>query len=482
MKIFDGKKWVNVAGDAGFVDGILIVGGDNDRQIIVKDGDGEVLGVLSKNGIELNSAKFKSLEAENVVPCQKAITYYVNANTGDDNNNGLSSSTAFKSINTAVDLLKNKKLIESCKIEIAQGTYDESLWIEGLSGAGLLTLNFASNVVVNGLINVTGCSNMVVLNGTKTTLNQTEDIYNYAITANFSTHLRVIGFNINAQPRTQHGVLAYRGATISIKDSSINNLTNTSAAAITAYENSMIYVDNCTGSNNYRSLWSASGSVVSINNKIPLGDNSNQQSTGQIYGTATPTSFEGTIPNPPTVVSKTLTLTATSYSFWRTTLNKWQSGIYIGDFSLSTGGSGTGGNNLSVFGIDMASIRTKLKGKKVTSVKIGLSRKTSGGYDSKVTPYLGLTTSAGSGSAPTVFKEIGSLGTFSKGQERKVSLPVSVINDIINNTSVKSFILYRPDKKQYSIFENSMKIYITYEEEASTLSDDIPQTLEEPIV
>ena len=194
-----------------------------------------------------------------------------------------------------------------------------------------------------------------------------------------------------------------------------------------------------------------------------MGTNANQQATGQIFGSATPTALEGSTPTPPSI-TKTVSFTANSYRFWRTTLKKWQQGVYVGDFRLSTGGSGVGGNNLSVIGIDMNAIRTQLKGKKISSVKVAIRRKTAGGYDTTVTPYLGLTTSTGTGSAPTVFKEIGSLGGFTKGQYREVTIPTSVITDIINNTSVKSFMLYRPDKKQYSIFEEAFQLYVTYTE------------------
>ena len=464
MKIYDGEKWVSVAGDAGFNEnGILTVGGDNDRQIIIKDAEGEILGILSKNGIELNNAKFNFLEANNIVMLQSKITYYVDAVNGDDSNDGLTSATAFKSIYTAVKLFKNRKLIQTCEIKIASGTYNENLWIEGISGAGMLNLIFAENVVINGLINVSGCSNMVVLNGKQTTLNQNEDAHNYAIGTNFAAHLRIIGFNINGQPKTQHGVLAYRGSTISIKESSISNITNSTSSAITAYENSMIYVDDCIGSNNYRSLWSASGSIITMNNKIPQGVNAHQQSTGQIYGTATPTALEGITP-PPSIVTKTVQFKSTGHTFWRTTLNKWQNGTYIGDFSLSTGGNGIGGNNLSVIKIDMNAIRNQLRNKQIASVKVSLARKTSGGYDTTVVPYLGFTTSTGSGSAPTVLKQIANLGSFTKGQSKEISLPVSTITDIINNTSIKSFILYRPDKTNYSIYEDSLTLTVVYSE------------------
>lgn len=463
MKIFNGEKWVNVAGDAGFEDDILLVGGHTDRKIVVKDDTGEILGVFGKDGIELIKAKFNFLEADNVVPILSSTTFYVDAKNGDDNNNGLSSSQAFKTIGAAMDLVKNKKLAKASKIEIASGTYNENIYIEGNSGAGILTLTFAANVIINGFISVTGCSNMISLVGTKTTINQTEDTVNYVIGANFTKHLRITGFNINARAKTQHGVLAYRGSTISLKESSVNNVINTTAAAITAYENSMIYVDNCTGSNNYRSVWSASGSIITISNKIPHGTNTGASATGQIFGTAKPTVFEGTIPTPPKS-SKTVLFNSNSARFWKTTVAKWQNGIFIGDYSLSTGGSGKGGNNFGVFTMDMDTIRSQLQGKTITSVKITIKRKTSGGYDTTVAPYLGLTTSTGSGSAPTIFKEIGSLGNFTKGQSKEVSIPVSIVNDILKNTSVKSFILYRPDKKHYSIFEGTLQLNITYTE------------------
>ena len=472
MKIFTSEgKWANVAGDAGFVDDVLIVGGDNNRQIVVKDAEGEVLGVLSKEGIELNKAKFNFLEAQNIVQTQTAITYYINAETGDDNNDGLSASKAFKNIHTAVSLLKNKKLIKSCKIEIAKGTYNENLWIEGISGAGILTLNFSEGVVINGLISVAGCSNMITLAGNKTILNQTEDSQNYAIGANFSTHLRIIGFNINAQPKTQHGVLAYRGATVSIKDSSISNITNTTAAAVTAYENSQVYIDNCTGSNNYRSIWSASGSMVTINNKIPFGNNVNQQSTGQIFGTATPTTCEGVTPTPPTI-TKTATFSPNGFRFWRTVINKWQDGIYMGDFSKSTGGSGTGGNNTGCFLFDVAAIRKALSGKTIVSAKIALQRKTSGGYDSTVTPELATVNTTGTGSAPTIVKNYGALSGFTKGQSKTLTIPNTVITDLIANTNVKGLALHRTDKKQYSIWENICTITVTYKEPALVLAEE----------
>lgn len=480
MKIFTSEgKWRDVSGDAGFVDDILTVGGENNRQIVVKDSNGEVLGMMSKDGIELNNAIFNNLQSESIVPIQKAVTYYVNANTGDDNNDGLSSSTPVKSISTAILALKNRNLTQTCTIEIAAGKYNENLLIEGCSGAGMLVLNFASGVTINGLIDIRGCSNMISLAGNNTVLNHNEDTLNYAVGVNFCTHVRIANFSINGQANTQHGILVYRGSTVSVKDSKINNITNTKSATITAYENSQVYIDNVIGSNNYRSLWSASGSIITATSKIPMGTIANAQTTGQIFGTPTPTANSGSTPTAPTVITKTLTLAGTSFKFWRTSLAKWQSGIYIGDYSKSTGGSGTGGNNLAVIGIDMASIRSKLKGKTITGVKVAIQRKTSGGYDTTTTPYLAITTSDGTGSTPAVTKQIASLGGFTKGQARTVSVPVSVINDIITNTSVKSFMLYRPDQKQYSIYEDKFTIAITYEEAISTL--DVPMTFEEPV-
>lgn len=465
MKIFNGEKWVSVAGDAGFVNNVLTLGGDNDRIIVVKNAEGEILGTMSKEGIDLNEATFQNIYAKNIIQSQMKVIYYVDANNGDDSNDGLTSSTAFKTIYRAIYLLKNKKILQSCVINVAAGTYnDEALWIEGMSGAGQIQIKFAKGVIINGLINITGCSNFIDIIGNETVLNQTKPDFNYAVSVNYCNHVRVSGFSVNVQDTTAYAFLAYRGATLSVKNCTISNLTHPTGSCVTAYECSRVYVDNCIGSNNAYSLWSASGSTISINGKIPYSTNGNTSSTGQIFGNATPTEVSGSVPEVPKV-SKTLTLNSTSHTFWRSNIARWQTGIYIGDFGLSTQGGGKStGANTSVFGIDLDKIRTDLKGKKITSVKVSLKRAIEGGYDSKVTPYIGLTTSTGSGSAPTVLKSLGSLGAFTKGQQKDVDLPISVVNDIITNTTAKSLVLYRPDNKQYSIWDKSLQLTINYQD------------------
>lgn len=471
MKIYDGKNWISVAGDAGFVNNILTVGGENDRQIVVKDGNGEVLGIMSKDGIELNNAIFNNLQSESIVPIQKAITYYVNANTGDDTYNGLSSSKPFKTIRFAVEKLKNRKLIENCVIEIAGGTYNENIIIEGISGSGLLTMNFASGTIINGLVNVIGCSNMIYFACNQTILNQNETTLNYAFSSNYSSYVLVSNMIINGQKNTQHGVLAYRGSKVLLRNCSINNITNTNSATISAYENSIIYVENCTGTNNYRPLWSSAGSIITATTKIPKGTVANVATSGQIIGNAIQTASDVSVPSSPTKVIKTISFEGNSFNFYRSTLAKWQTGLYIGDFAKSTGGSGIGGNNLSVIGIDMASIRSQLTGKNITGVTVTLQRKTAGGYDTITNPTLAITTSTGTGSTPPVSKIIADLGGFTKGQTRTVSIPTTVINEIITKSTVKSFLLYRPDQTQYSIFENKFTLTVTYEEDITSIAE-----------
>ena len=67
------------------------------------------------------------------------ITYYVNASTGDDNNDGLTSSTAFKTIQHAIDILP-KFLLNKITINVSDGIY-ERLSVKGFSGNGTININ-----------------------------------------------------------------------------------------------------------------------------------------------------------------------------------------------------------------------------------------------------------------------------------------------------------------------------------------------------
>lgn len=84
----------------------------------------------------INPFKVDELDALRI---KKPITYYVNANTGSDANNGLSANTAFKTIQHAIDILP-RQIDYAVNIEFAEGTYDK-VTIAGFNGEGRLTVS-----------------------------------------------------------------------------------------------------------------------------------------------------------------------------------------------------------------------------------------------------------------------------------------------------------------------------------------------------
>ncbi|NRT90169.1 hypothetical protein OD350_24955 [Clostridium beijerinckii] len=81
------------------------------------------------------------------------ITYYVSP-TGNDSNDGLTSGTAFKTIQHAIDSLP-QIMNNIATINVASGTYNEVVIISGFAGKGSIKLNGGTNLntAVNYIIN-----------------------------------------------------------------------------------------------------------------------------------------------------------------------------------------------------------------------------------------------------------------------------------------------------------------------------------------
>lgn len=84
------------------------------------------------------------------------IDYYVNAATGNDSNDGLSTGQSFKTINKALSLVP-AVFVNDITINVAAGTYTENLIISNKFGTGILKIlgpSSGSPVVISGLITV----------------------------------------------------------------------------------------------------------------------------------------------------------------------------------------------------------------------------------------------------------------------------------------------------------------------------------------
>ena len=462
MKIFTSNgKWANVAGDAGFEDDILYIGGTkNDKQIRILDENDEVIGLMSREQIEFTKAHFGDVQAVNVITKNTQSTY--NVTTGG-------------SIQEVIDTIP-KYLTRDTTINVPAGTYNEDIRFEGFSGHGALTLNLDKDTVINGRIIVYGCANLYIV-GNQATLNHTYESEN-AIYVRYSRFVSVETIKIygrgivNQNPASLRAVYFTEGSTGRVADCTLSNFVGDLGYAVCASYCSQVYVLNNIGSNNTFSYVATRGSYIGGYGTMPKSINKTATlHGGTLVGDFTEKDEVGntaTIPQ----ATKTITFNPTGFRFWRTVINKWQDGIYMGDFSKSTGGSGTTGNNTGCFLFDVSAIRKALANKTIVSTKITLQRKTSGGYDSTVTPELATVNTTGTGSAPTIVKNYGALSGFTKGQSKTLTIPNTVIIDLISNTNIKGLALHRVDQKQYSIWENICTITVTYKEPASVLAEE----------
>ena len=365
MKIFTSEgKWANVAGDAGFEDDILYIGGTkNDKQIRILDENDEVIGLMSREQIEFTKAHFGDVQAVNVITKNTQSTY--NVPIGG-------------SIQEVIDTIP-KHLSKATTINVPAGVYDEEVRFEGFTGHGALTLSLNKDTVVNGRIIVYGCNNLYIT-GNQATLNHTYESENaiYVRCSRFVSveTLKVYGRGMaNQSPASLRAVYFTEGSGGRVADCTLSNFVGELGYAVWANYCSQVYVVNNIGSNNTFSYVATRGSYIGGYGTMPQSTNKTTTLHGStLVGDFTEKAETGntaTIPQ----ATKTITFNPTGFRFWRTVINKWQDGIYMGDFSKSTGGSGTGGNNTGCFLFDVAAIRKALNGKTLVSTRLHFKEK-----------------------------------------------------------------------------------------------------------
>ncbi|MFD5022726.1 hypothetical protein ACFWMP_27890 [Paenibacillus sp. NPDC058367] len=187
------------------------------------------------------------------------ITYYVRTD-GSDSNTGLANTAAgaFKTITKAISLIPkmvNHKVI----INIAAGTYSESVIVSGLVTAtdfsiiGSGVVNIVSLEVINcyGTINITG------LTATTTT----KDSFSSSSSA------RVVFTSCIATVVSTFASFWSGSSNVFINRCTISNRS----VGISALAESMVYVGECTGVNNGIAYLSGYGSYLGYQSSVPSG-------------------------------------------------------------------------------------------------------------------------------------------------------------------------------------------------------------------
>lgn len=112
-------------------------------------------GIINANEIYSPSICTKS-------PMSGSIKYIVNGSTGNDNNNGTTYSTPFKTVAKAVSML-NTQQDRSVDIEIYGSV--TGFDVKGINGTGAIRFYFSDDVIVNGAVIIGGITNTIGFHG-----------------------------------------------------------------------------------------------------------------------------------------------------------------------------------------------------------------------------------------------------------------------------------------------------------------------------
>jgi hypothetical protein len=191
------------------------------------------------------------------------ITYYVNASTGNDNNNGLTSGTAFKTIQKAISLIP-QVVNHGITINVAAGTYNESVAIRGFTGSGVLRVNGDTVVSTSRTIvalTIDGCSCYVGVTGFNITTTSTP-----GVSASRCQDVTLNYVNVVSAVTAQPGVYAW-ASLIRLMNCVISNR----ARAVEIGFNSLVQSTANSGSGNTVGLSVAGASVLAKSGTQPTG-------------------------------------------------------------------------------------------------------------------------------------------------------------------------------------------------------------------
>jgi phage minor structural protein len=413
-----------------------------------------------------------AIYAPNIVNTQQSLTYYVNLSTGNDNNNG-SSTSPLKTIQAALDNLYKFLEDDTTITIIISGTGSQEVRMRGFQGAGQIHLSFANgSKLYTSLFDIRECTCKVKIAGADTWSNSVGQIINgdtgsciYVRTCSFVEiyHMCICG----SGKGNGYAVTSVSGSTVYVNACEIDRFSSPIRAEykgrISLFNTSGSDLDYlCTGSN-FGEIYLQEGYGVVPN--ATYESNSTGASyymifggdQGQTSGTIN-TRMNGAIyppsyvpPAPPATTTNTRTWTFNK--IWSDeTLNGWsdKSELIQGYCSSWSTGRWTGYMQMTD---DFAAIRTAIAGGTNLSGRIYIQRRTTSGnsVDSKLCLY------GSDGTAITTSTLI------DQGQGVWVALSAAIVAKI-QSGAIKYFYLKADTNSAATYFkcESNAKIELTY--------------------
>lgn len=236
-----------VNGTPGSGDGIKAMAGATKIWSITRNNNDtliETYGALLHNGKAIVSATTAD------------VTYYVRTD-GSDSNNGLSNTAggAFKTIGKAVSMLP-QIINHEVTINVAAGTYAETVSLFGFSGKGVLYLNGDTSVSTSRQIQGINLQNVALftgITGFSCTLTTSS-----SIVVTTCLHILLDRMNLVSSAASNVGLWAQADAFVELYNSTISSKN----IAVLSTRMSRVLVSNTTGSNNNAALQAERGGTI----------------------------------------------------------------------------------------------------------------------------------------------------------------------------------------------------------------------------
>lgn len=240
------------------VDPNAMISAETFNNVVGNVSDLENGGTNLVDGINKNTARLKEKANKNT----EELVYYVSKN-GNDNNDGLSADKPFLTINKAISKIPNF-IANNITINIADGTYNEEINIEGKNGGSIITIkgntSTPSNVTINNA-RVRSCTCLVVIDGFKAiTTAKTSFIGSNSTYVDFSHCISNVSASIIGLQATMSNVI--------LRNSEISN--KTSYGILSEYNSNLISIGN-TGTTNNTALLATYGGTISKSGTQPSG-------------------------------------------------------------------------------------------------------------------------------------------------------------------------------------------------------------------
>jgi phage minor structural protein len=431
--------------------GTLTLGGVDNGRLIVLNDNGEQIADLDSGMGGFSELYIGELDSPNTPKYSgDDINLYVDPLNGDDNNDGLSLAYSLKTVTVALSKVpKINNGTTTIYVQADRTTMTEDIYIQGFHGSGKINISFQT-IDMNGIIVMEGNTNWIGFDSVNVKSSAT-----YPVFISRTNYCHITSSTINGNTSTSANIRVVDGSHVILENV---DFYNSAGHCVLAQNTGMIFVRDCKGKASQYGVVADNSGTVYVRGTYPGGDVGefleqyggflDNQHKGLVdYGLATPPA--------PTVQTYTTTWTSNGSASWRP--SGWRTDnnyVYQGDYGF--------GNHKGLWFFDDANMRTTLSTSTIKSVRLYITRNSSGGSSSSQQVSI---RTHNYDTQPTGEPAVGSIYNYAGFQwgEGKWVTVSNTIGEMLRDNTAKGISIHEVDGSPYMIFAASAKLEITYE-------------------